>query len=175
MKLFAHLYPATVLTVLCLNVGVTVAQSPAPAASPLKARTAIETGKPWHKLSDAEQAALKPIQTDWATLDAARKQKWLAVAQRYAALPAADQVQIHSRMQAWGQLSPAQRQTARDNYAQALSSPNSKPADGSNKANLNEQWVKYQALPPEKRAALQAAAMPSTTPPLKNKPLATTP
>ena len=136
-----------------------------------KAAANLETGVRWEKLSPAQQQALKPIQADWSSLDVARKKKWLAVAQRYATLPAADQTQIHSRMQTWSQLSPAQRQNARDSYTQALSSPRSAPTEGSSKANLNEQWVKYQALPAERRAALQAAAEPPKGSAEKTKPL----
>lgn len=157
---------------ICFMAGHANAQSTAAAPSKLPS---VEAGVQWEKLTPLQQQALKPIQPDWASLDATRKKKWLAVAQRYAALPAADQVQMHSRMQAWSQLSPAQRQTARDNYTQALSSPSSSPVDGSNKANLNEQWTKYQALPPERRAAIQAAAEKSKTAPangaVKTKPL----
>ncbi len=140
---------------ICIMAGPASAQNAATAPSK---STSVDTSAHWETLTPLQQQALKPIQPDWASLDATRKKKWLAVAQRYAALPTADQAQMHRRMQAWSQLSPAQRQTARDHYTQALSSPSSSPVDGSNKANLNEQWAKYQALPPERRAALQAAA-----------------
>ena len=122
------------------------------------ASSTIEARPVWSSLTAAEQAALKPMQADWASLDATRKKKWLAVAKRYAEIQPAEQARMHERMQAWSKLSPAQRAQARDNYSSVLSSPSSKPEAGSNQANLNTQYEKYLALPPEKRAELKAKA-----------------
>lgn len=175
-----HRAALAALALFCLSVQSTAQTiaSPQNASVQQKSAQSTDLGLHWEKLTSAQQQALRPIQSDWASLDAARKKKWLAVAQRFAAMPPEDQAQMHSRMQAWSQLSPAQRQSARDSYTQALSSPNSAPAQGSTKANLNEQWIKYQALPPERRAALKAAAENAPTVPaapfVKTKPLGTT-
>lgn len=129
-----------------------------PSAVDAQNKTSTEsTSAAWSKLSASQQAALKPMQADWAGLDANRKKKWLAVAQRFQTLSAADQARVHSRMQEWQKLSPAQRSQARDNYSAVLSSPNTSgngSQDASSKATLNDQWMKYQALSPEKKAEL---------------------
>ncbi len=137
----------------------------------LSARLAIESGPAWNSLSAAQQAALKPMQADWASLDANRKKKWLAVAQRYQTMPQADQARLKERMSQWAKLTPAQRSAARDNYSAVLSSPSSS-GDVTGKNNLNEQWAKYQALSPEKKSKLneQANKVADTS---KVKPLAT--
>jgi hypothetical protein len=114
------------------------------------------------------------MQADWSGLDASRKKKWLAVAQRYQTMPPADQARMHERMSQWAKLTPSQRSAARDNYSAVLSSPSSS-GDASGKSNLNEQWAKYQALSPEKKASLneQANKMDTTKPKAKPLPLVT--
>ncbi len=132
----------------------------------------IESAPSWKSLTSAQQIALKPIQADWSNLDANRKKKWLAVAQRYQTMTAADQARMHERMSQWTKLSPAQRSAARDNYSAVLSSPNtagSQGNDAASKANLNEQWTKYQALSPEKKASLNELANKADV--TKSKPL----
>ena len=116
-------------------------------------KLAIESRPTWLQLTPSEQVALKPIQSDWTALDAGRKKKWLAVAQRYQKMTPEDQTRMHKRMTAWSKLTPIQRTQARDNYSAVLSSPSSS-ADPAGKANLSEQWSKYQALSPEKKASL---------------------
>ncbi len=140
---------------LAANTGAALAQQANHTAQATAA--ALEPSPSWLKLTPAQQIALKPMQADWATLDASRQKKWLAVAQRYHTLSPADQARMHSRMADWAKLTPAQRSAARDNYSAVLSSPSSS-ADPAGKANLNEQWVKYQALPAEKKASLAEQA-----------------
>lgn len=137
------------------------------------ANKTIESAPTWKSLTAAQQMALKPMQADWASLDANRKQKWLAVAKRYQTMMPADQARMHERMAQWSQLTPAQRSTARDNYSAVLSSPSSS-GDASGKGNLNEQWAKYQALSPEKKASLAEQSKKSVDTG-KTKPLVTTP
>ncbi len=141
----------------------TVNQSVNPAVS-------LEASPAWAKLTPAQQIALKPMQADWAALDGNRKKKWLAVAQRYQTMSPADQARMHSRMTEWAKLTPEQRTIARDNYSAVLSSPTSS-ADPAGKANLNEQWNKYQALSPEKKASLTEQA--NKVDAVKTKPLMT--
>ena len=128
----------------------------------------------WSQLNALHQAALKPLQGEWGSLEASQKKKWLAVADKYPKLASADQARMHERMVAWAKLSPAQRAAARDNYSSVLSSPSSKPEAGSDKANLNAQYEKYLALPPEKRAELKSKAEKAEADkaaPAKSKPL----
>jgi Protein of unknown function (DUF3106) len=143
---------------------IAVAQAVTPPNNPALAKS-------WQQLSPAQQAALKPMQTDWAVLDESRKKKWLAVAQRYQTMSPADQARMHSRMAEWAKLSPEQRSAARDNYSAVLSSPSSS-GDSAGKSNLNEQWVKYQALSPEKKASLTEQAKKGADT-VKTKPLST--
>jgi hypothetical protein len=129
----------------------------------------IESAPSWKALTDAQQTALKPMQADWAGLDASRKKKWLAVAQRYQTMSPADQARMHERMGQWAKLTPAQRSTARDNYSAVLSSPSSS-GDTASKGNLNAQWTKYQALSAEKKNNLTQQA--NKVDSVKTKPLA---
>jgi Protein of unknown function (DUF3106) len=116
----------------------------------------LEAPPSWEHLSALQQHALKPMQADWGRLDSLRKQKWLNIAERYHALPSAQKMRIHERMTQWNQLSDTQRHQARDNYLSILSSPTSVTVNGNNQ--LHEQWIRYQALPPEARAKLREQA-----------------
>ncbi len=125
----------------------------------------IEASPSWSKLSSAQQTALLPMQNDWTGLDANRKKKWLAVAQRYQSMSSVEQVRMHERMSQWASLTPAQRSAARDNYSAVLSSPNTttgsaagNSGEGVGKNNLAQQWEKYQSLSAEKKAALTKQA-----------------
>jgi Protein of unknown function (DUF3106) len=140
----------------------------APSAAHSAFPATIQASPSWQKLTIAQQTALKPMQADWANLDAARKKKWLEVAKRYQSMSPADQARMHERMGQWTKLTPAERSTARDNYSAVLSSPSSS-GDAAGKGNLNEQWLKYQALSAEKKASLNQSAKSVDTG--KNKPL----
>lgn len=140
--------------------------------APVAATKTIESAPSWKSLTAAQQTALKPMQADWANLDANRKKKWLAVAQRYQTMSATDQARMHERMAQWAKLTPVQRSAARDNYSAVLSRPNTTGGNGNDaaaKTNLNEQWAKYQALPSEKKASLNELANKVDT--TKTKPL----
>jgi hypothetical protein len=161
-----------VVSVFALGTSISMAQPvAAPTASKAKAEPAIESRPSWAALTAPQQTALKPMQADWASMDGNRKKKWLAVAQRYQSMQPADQARMHSRMAEWSKLTPVQRSAARDNYSAVLSSPSSS-ADPASKANLSEQWAKYQALSPEKKASLTEKAN-KTADSIKTKPLAT--
>lgn len=161
-----------VVSVFALSASISMAQTVvAPAASKAKAEPAIESRPTWSQLTEPQQTALKPMQADWASMDGNRKKKWLAVAQRYQSMQPVDQARMHSRMAEWSKLTPAQRSAARDNYSAVLSSPSSS-ADPASKANLREQWAKYQALSPEKKASLTEKANKAADA-TKTKPLAT--
>lgn len=124
----------------------TAATRPAPAGQP-------EQGPRWSSLTPSQQAALRPLQQDWASIDAGRKQKWLEVAQRLPGMSAADQERVRERMAEWARMSPAERGRARVQFQEARQwSPQERQS----------KWEAYQALPSdEKRALAEKAQAPS--------------
>ena len=84
-------------------------------------------------------------------IDAPRKAKWLEVASRFPAMPAADQQRLQERMAEWARMTPAERGRARLSFQESkLLSPEQKQA----------RWEAYQALPDEERKALAVRAKP---------------
>ena len=79
---------------------------PAPAAA---------TKPGWKELTPAQQAALLPLQGEWDRMEAARKPKWLGIANRFASMQPAEQQRMHGRMREWVKLTPEQRKVAREN------------------------------------------------------------
>lgn len=141
---------ALVLAVAALvsGIGAAIAQGAA------KPAAAAEPPPRWSALTPAQRAALQPLQSEWPTLDASRKQKWLVLSQRYATMPEVERRRLQERMAEWARLSPAARGRARENY-QAL---RTLPAE-----ERQALWEAYQALPPERKielAARRAAAKP---------------
>jgi hypothetical protein len=115
------------------------------------------TGGPaWSALNPQQQQTLAPLQRDWSSLDAGRKQKWLELAARYPGMPADQQARVQQRMSEWARMTPEQRGQARLNFQQAQAVPS---------PDRQAQWQAYQALPPERKAALaQQAARPPVSP-----------
>lgn len=143
------------------------------------ANSAQELAKPlWSELSPAQQQALAPLANEWDKLDSLRKNKWLAIGNRYATMKPAEQQRMQERMHDWVKLTPEQRRIARESYARAKKlNPDQKSA----------QWEQYQQLPEEQKKKLAAdaaskkrvatlpsnAAHPShskTVPPIKSAP-----
>ncbi|OBV36865.1 DUF3106 domain-containing protein [Janthinobacterium psychrotolerans] len=137
--------------------------APAPAATAAPAAKAAapaalvnNAGKSqWANLSRAQQAALQPLAGEWNKLDATRKQKWLDIANRFAAMKPDEQARVHERMREWVKLTPEQRRTVRENYARA------KKIDPGQKS---AQWEQYQQLPEEQKKKLAAEAVPKKIP-----------
>lgn len=103
-------------------------------------------GPSWQSLSLAQRTALAPMERDWAGIDANRKAKWLEVAARFYSLPKPEQQRIQERMRAWVAMSPQQRGRARLTFQESRQlAPQER----------QERWEAYQALPPERRAALE--------------------
>ena len=117
-----------------------------PAAKP----AAKSADKPvWNQLSPAQQLALDPLRAEWDPMEGVRKQKWLELANRYAAMKPEEQQRVHERMREWVRLTPAQRKVARDNYSQAKTiSPNEKSAT----------WESYKQLPDAQKQKLAEQA-----------------
>jgi hypothetical protein len=134
-----------------------LACAPAPSlcASAAHAAAATEAGPRWSDLTPAQRTALAPLERDWSTIDADRKQKWIQVSGRMPAMPAAERARVQDRMKEWARLSPQQRGQARFAYEQAKQAS---PKD------RQERWEAYQALPAEQKRQLQARAVPLPAP-----------
>lgn len=118
------------------------------------ATMAAETGPRWQDLSASQRSALKPLERDWSGIDAARKQKWVEIANRHPSMPPAEQKRIAERMTEWAKLSPTERGQARLNFQNARQlAPEER----------QERWQAYQELSPEQRKKLAARAAPGAT------------
>ncbi len=146
-----------VVLVLCLAAGSAVAQP----QSKRPARPA------WAELTAEQQKTLAPLKTDWDALDRVRKLKWIGIAKRYPAMKPQEQARVQRRMQAWAQLTPAQRRQARETYKQLAKQP------PETREKLRERWAEYQRqqpappareLPPSPPAVEQAPAQEAVAP-----------
>jgi len=75
-------------------------------------------------------------------MEDARKEKWLAIGNRYARMTPAEQLRVQDRMREWVKLTPVQRRAVRENYTRA------------NKLNADQksaQWKEYQQLSDEQK------------------------
>jgi hypothetical protein len=113
-------------------------------------KTSIKSGKPhWSNLTPAQQHALAPLAADWEKIDALRKEKWLAIANKFPSMNPEEQQRVQDRMRDWAKLTPAQRRAAREAYARTK------------KLNANQKsqkWQQYQSLPDEEKKRLAAEA-----------------
>ncbi len=140
---------------IAVSLGLAASAAWAQAGRPAPA-TAETDGPSWPALSAQQRTALAPLQRDWASLDGARKAKWLEVAARFPAMPQAEQQRVQLRMAEWSRLTPAERGQAR------LSYQGSRQLSGEQK---QQRWDEYQALSPEQREALARRAKPEITAP----------
>ena len=112
---------------------------------------APESGPKWSELSATQRNSLRPLERDWSTIDADRKEKWIEIAQRIPSMNATERERIQARMTEWARLSPNERGQARVGYQQAKQvAPKDRQA----------QWEAYQALTAEQKRQLQAKASP---------------
>jgi uncharacterized protein DUF3106 len=132
-----------------LLVATEVAAQPARPAGAASAAAHREEGVRWQSLTPAQREALAPLERDWPTIDAARKQKWIALAARFKTLSPEERGRITERMVEWAKLTPAERGQARLRYAEARQVP---------APDRSARWEAYQALPPEQRAQFAARA-----------------
>lgn len=126
-----------------------------PAAEPADGKAEARTvagGSAWSSLSAAQKTALAPLQHDWPTIDASGRDKWLALAARFPAMPASERQRVQERMAEWSRLSPQQRAFARLQFQEARQIS---PVDRQAK------WEAYQALPEEERRQLLDRARPA--------------
>ncbi|HJV62933.1 MAG TPA: DUF3106 domain-containing protein [Albitalea sp.] len=116
------------------------------------ARTvSAEAGPHWSQLTPAQRSALAPLERDWSSIDADRKQKWLQIAGRMPGMPPAERERVQTRMTEWARLSPQQRGQARLGFQQA---------NQAGTKNRKADWEAYQALSAEQKRQLQARAVP---------------
>lgn len=123
---------------------------PATAAAqhPVKADTSV-SGPAWSGLTPQQRSALRPLERDWAAIDASRKAKWLEIASRFPTLPPEEQRRMQERMTEWARLTPAERGQARLSFQEAKQlSPQERQA----------RWEAYKALPEQERRALASRA-----------------
>ena len=144
--------PATLLALLALLAAAdgAFAQTPVPpppggvGVAPPTARRVpppprrVEDGVPWQALKPTERQALAPLEREWPTIDANRKQKWLALAGRFPALPPSERARISERMAEWARLTPAERSEARTRFQEAKQMP---------APDRSARWEAYQQLP----------------------------
>jgi hypothetical protein len=106
---------------------------------------AADKGVLWSSLTPQQQQALAPLQRDWATLDANRRQKWLEVAGHFPGMPSDERKRVQERMAEWARLTPAERAQARMQFQEVRQLP---PQE------RNAKWQAYQALPEEEKKSL---------------------
>ena len=133
-------------------------QSPSQSSSqPVKAPEAASRPA-WSELTPAQKASLAPLAASWSGMNEAQKRKWLEISKTYPRLSPAEQATMNSRMNEWVTMTPQQRAQARLNFAKTKElstdlTPDEKKA----------KWETYQALSPEEKKGLAAAAVPKPT------------
>jgi hypothetical protein len=119
-----------------------------PGATPAKPAAApkrIANGPSWQALTTAQQLALVPLAGEWDSMDSLRKEKWIAIGNKYARMSPAEQNRIQTRMRDWIKLTPEQRRSVRRSYA------STKKWDANQKS---AQWQQYLQLSDEQKAQL---------------------
>ena len=152
--------PATVVVAMAIFHAADVSAQPAP-ASAVAARPAAplasEDGVRWQNLTPVQRGVLAPLEREWPSIDAQRKQKWITIAGRFHALPAAEQARISARMTEWARLSPSERGEVRLRFQEARQVP---------APDRSARWEAYQKLPPSEKqqfAARAAGSSPSSS------------
>ncbi len=130
----------------------------APAPADARPSTSTVSATPWAELNPAQQAALAPLQRDWALIEGVRQQKWLELTARFPTMAAEERARIQQRMAQWASLTPAKRNQVRLQFLEAKQLPAEQ---------RQARWQEYQALSVEERQALarqarQPAAVAST-------------
>ena len=115
----------------------------------------VTSGPSWAEITPPQKAALAPLAASWSGINEAQKRKWLEISRTYSRLSPAEQTTMHSRMNEWVTMTPQQRAHARLNFAKTKElstelTPDEKKA----------KWETYQALSPEEKKGLAAAAVP---------------
>lgn len=156
--------PVAIATLFALLISsTTFAQGPAPTASASTATPAPSTQTPskvakkpdakptWNELTPAQQHALAPLAGEWNKMEFNRKEKWLVIGNKFAAMNPAEQDRMQERMREWIKLTPAQRRSVRESYTRA------RKLDADKKS---AQWKEYQQLSEEQKKKLSQAKLP---------------
>jgi hypothetical protein len=129
----------------------------------------VSTGQAWGGLTPTQRQALAPLEREWPNIDAARRSKWIEIANRLDSMPADERQRMQDRMTEWARLTPDERGRARLSFQEAKQlSPQERQA----------RWEAYQALPEEDRKALANRAQDKrerATVPAASAPLAAVP
>lgn len=128
------------------------AQGPVATKGPPK--PAAEQGTRWSELKPAQQASLKPLEREWPSIDARRKQKWLELSSRFSKLTPDEQTRIQQRMSEWAKLTPRERGEARMHYQEAKQLP---------ARDREARWKAYEALSPEQKQQFAARGLPEAS------------
>jgi hypothetical protein len=111
----------------------------------------------WAGLTPAQQRALAPFKTSWATMSVDQQQRWLRTADRFQAMSGQAQRRAHARMEQWARLTPQQQAQARLGFQQATRKHSAKQR--------HDRWEAYQKLRPEQRPhALAGSSLQPTAP-----------
>lgn len=147
---------SAVVALAAVVVGSTFAAAPASpgAATPARAPEAV-SGLAWNALNANQQQALAPLKPNWDSIDAARKRKWVEVADRFPGMPADERKRVQGRMAAWAALTPAERARARVQFQETRRMGAEERQAG---------WQAYQSLPEDERKRLAQAAKGKTAP-----------
>jgi len=114
-----------------------------------------EEGVRWQSLTSEQRATLAPLEREWPSIDALRKQKWIALAARFKTLRPDERARITARMSEWARLTPGERGQARLRFEEARVVP---------APDRNARWQAYQALPADARQRLAARAASAAEP-----------
>jgi len=141
-------------------------------ACPVLAAESTGTRKPavikpsWAELAPAQQTILAPLAKEWDSMDSARRRNWLRIAERYPKMKPTEQQRLQKRMRDWAQLTPAQRQAARENYLRL------RKLSAEQRKQIQESWELYQnetVSAPESESR-QGAAHDNPAPALESTP-----
>ena len=91
----------------------------------------------WSELTPAQQQVLAPLVTDWNSMDAVRRKKWVSIANRYPKMKPAEQQLLHKRMKDWAALTPDQREAARNRYKEL------NKLTPEQRRSMSKQWQEY--------------------------------
>ncbi|MGE0800665.1 MAG: DUF3106 domain-containing protein [Lautropia sp.] len=108
----------------------------------------------WVDLTPEQQQALAPFAPEWNTWPATEKKAWIALADKLPGMSADKRGRAQRRILEWSNLSPAQRQLARENYRLAKDRPVEQRVS---------EWRNYQSLTQDQQAVLRNAGRTSNT------------
>jgi hypothetical protein len=105
-------------------------------------------------MKPAQQAALKPLEREWAAISTPQKQKWLELSAGFPKMTPAEQARVQERMSDWARMSPQQRGQARLNFQEAKQLP---------AQDRQARWDAYEALSPAQKQQLATRATPAAS------------